>query len=592
MAKKKAAAKPVEEEIDFQEDPIDFEEDFSAEPEEEGLTAGKVALGTLGAAGKVLDIPRGLTTGPLLGLLAEAITGKDIISARDWGNSINPTTLEGFPSADEIMRRAGVPKGGQLSDVAPGMYADPEKKNPWYVPEKGGLLDISTRGTGGTATDIAIDPLTYMSLGLSAAAKEAVSKTATAQALKAAEKPGFVSKILSAPGKGADKVASILTKTPATKVADLPIVGKIMEGLSDVGVSGPSRWLGKRTYDSVLLPLEHEGAKLGKKDMGEAFYKAGIKTPFGLPEKAGKAADTLVNARNKIFDRAAQGGETLNGIPGKITSMDEAMAKAREAIKKARMSDDPLKIQIADSMEDFIKKYADVDKPKVLREGTPAIPDMPDVTVSKPTGIVDEFGNPVMREEVIKGKKGRAEVPPIMSEATPVSPMKKSNMKSSLYNDIPESQFKDHIRTSQGAKIQKKMAQGLNEAAVNDVRSKLGSKAAEDVIELNKNMEPLLSTKRSQNRVANQADRTAAQIHTPTGSNVIVGSLGGKTAMLAKLIGDSARVLTMPGGYGMRKFGESTLAGPLSDAYLRQKYKELNRNEADDGEEEIDFEEE
>ncbi len=116
-------------------------------------------------AGKALDYVGGVTR---TGLGAATLPNVD---KGDVWNALKAQPLSG----DDLLKRAGVPQGGHLSDVKPGWYSDPkDENNHWYTPEKGGALDFTGRGTGGLGLEVAADPLTYASFGMSGAAKEAL----------------------------------------------------------------------------------------------------------------------------------------------------------------------------------------------------------------------------------------------------------------------------------------------------------------------------------------------------------------------------------------------------------------------------------
>jgi hypothetical protein len=89
--------------------------------------------------------------------------------AHATGLSKPEDTIFNAPSTDELLNRAGVGNIA-LSDVTPSMYAEPGEGG-MFTPEKGGMLDLTARGTAGFVGDVALDPMTYLSGGLSAAAK-------------------------------------------------------------------------------------------------------------------------------------------------------------------------------------------------------------------------------------------------------------------------------------------------------------------------------------------------------------------------------------------------------------------------------------
>jgi len=113
---------------------------------------------------RTLDYPAGLVRGAIAGGL-EAATGRDdLVDIKD--------VIKGkAPSSGEILEKLGVPEGGSLSDVLPGMYS---KTGKGLALEKGGLFDPTARGVAGAAIDVALDPLALLAgKGAKAVAKEA-----------------------------------------------------------------------------------------------------------------------------------------------------------------------------------------------------------------------------------------------------------------------------------------------------------------------------------------------------------------------------------------------------------------------------------
>lgn len=492
---------------------------------EDKFDAVGTGMGAVGAAAKVLDIPRGLLTGPALGTLIEKATGKKVFEGKDWANSVNPTNLSTFPSTAEMAERAGVPEGAKLSDIMGG-YADPEQDNPWYQPEKGGMLDFTLRGAGGLATDIAIDPLTYLSLGGSAAAKKGLQVGAK-EGAEAAGK-GILSKI----GEGTKQVL----KAPS-------------EGVSKIG---------KKMYNSVLQAVEHEGEKFGKSDVGETLYNAKIKTPYGLRDKAAKATDQLMSKRNAILDEAGEAGAKVD--------MSNAMEGARAEIQKLRDIKDTDAAKLADELEAKINEYVTTEK---------GIPGTPETTRQTPTGILDESGSPILKSETVPGK---AEIP-----GSPYTPNEASALKSFMYSNLPTSTFQQNLNTPVSARIKSAMTKGVKEGTELAVGKSLSPEKAAELAHLNSEAGKLIATRKAQTRVGNMAERTANNIGSITGTDGVTGALGsvvhgniegGLQAMLLKKAIDAMRLGTMPVGYGLRKAGEGKLTQPAIDIYLRNKLKQ------------------
>lgn len=110
--------------------------------------------------------------------LAQLFTDKQITKPEDLMMAVKGKA----PTTDEYLKRAGVPEGASLSDAFPGMYSQTGEGLPL---QKGGALDPTVRGAAGFVGDVALDPLTYLTLGGSGAAKTALNPTA-----KAIEKAG------------------------------------------------------------------------------------------------------------------------------------------------------------------------------------------------------------------------------------------------------------------------------------------------------------------------------------------------------------------------------------------------------------------
>lgn len=236
----------------------DLEKQFP--PEAPGIL--DYAAKGLGAVGKAFDVGRGTTGGPALGALLEKKFGKKVFSKEDVKNAVNPTNLKGFPTTSEMLARAGVGEHGSLSDVAPGLFETPggDKPDSWLVPNKGGLLDITGRGTMGLVGDIATDPATYLSGGVLALPKAA--------------------------GK-------ILPE------ALLPLTRALRRG-------------GKRVYDSGLRPIAEAGEAFGK-DVLDTYFKNGIRgTPERMSAMAEKISSELKGEADNIVKQAAEKGAKIN----------------------------------------------------------------------------------------------------------------------------------------------------------------------------------------------------------------------------------------------------------------------------------------
>lgn len=520
-----------------------------------------LGLGALGATAKGLDVLRGSITAPALAAALEAMTGKDVYRPEEHSDAVTINNLNTFPTSSELFERAGVPEGAKMSDVVGG-YADPQLDNPWYQPEKGGMLDFTVRGAGGLATDMAIDPLSWLSMGGAQAGKQALSKSASREVLQNAMKKGTMAKIgemVAAPFQAGAKFIAP-TKTFETIKTKLGAPGR----MAAAAITSPSDALkrtGKRLYDSVLQPLEHEGQVFGKKEIGETAYNAGIKTPFGLRGKAGEATDTLMTARDQILREADAAG-------GKV-DIPQAMTEARNRINDLRALKDSDAAALADNLEAKIVEW------ETTAKGTPDVPD----TISMTRGPVGKgpYGETRMGDVpvVVKGKKGKAPSPYTATEG--------SNLKSFLYSETPNSVFHENLNAPVSARVKSSMSKGFKEGTEDAVAGALGAEKAADLAELNQEAGKLLATRKAQTRVSNQTERNLTNLGVMTGTDTVTGGVGaavkgdmggGVESMALKKLLDGLRLMTMPAGYGMQKLSEGAITAPLIDAYVRAKFKE------------------
>lgn len=530
--------------------------------------------GGVGAVGKAFDVLRGTTTAPLLAGALQMATGKDVFRPGEMVDAVNPTNLKKFPSANELYARAGVPEGGHLSDVAKSplsalpfkltqalsqipalQYAQHTGSNPWYQPEKGGMLDPSIRGAGGLATDIAIDPATWLSLGAAGLKRAAGAADASTEVLSKLNQ-GPISKALSPVTGPAQDFLDMATKPveSATQAIASNPIGNAAVNLS----TAPSKALaamGKKFYNGFLMPVENEGAKYSKADVGDTIYKAGIKTPFGLDKKAGTATQALMDARNSILDKA--------GTSGATTSMSESMQPIAQKISEIRATGDPQTQPIADAMEAKMNEYLNLEK------GTPAVPA---TSAQVPNGLLDAQGNPMLSTQVTPGK---AAIP-----GKVITPELSSGYKTSLYNSLPAGTFNDAVQTPLGGQLRATIARGLKNQTENSVAKTLGPDAGLAVSNLNDDAGKLLSTRRAQLRVSNQADRISSDLGNITGTDAALAPIAvmkgadmseGLTALAVRKAMQAARLGAMPTGYGLRRAAEGEMTGPALDIFLRQK---------------------
>jgi hypothetical protein len=471
--------------------------------------------GGLSYAAKLADMLRGGITAPILGKGIEAATGKKVFNGKDWVNAINPTTMEKFPTSNEMMERAGVPEGSKLSDVVGG-YAEPSPQNPWFQPEKGGMLDPTIRGTGGTAIDIAIDPLTYLTSGAAAAGKKGIEAGAVARAM--AKNPVA----MEAPAKAG-------------------LIGRI--GMAPQKAIG---YIGNKFYNTPIDPILAEGTKKGKKEIEETLFRAGLKNPTKTQEVAEQAMQKLGEARNNIAKQAEEKGAVV-----KLEEMLDPLKKMREKLAKTRSPETDAALKDVDAR---IKYFEDAVKPT---KGTPK------TVVNETSNLVDAAGNPIQTSRTIEATP---DIP-----GRPIGPEEGTRIKTAA-------NYRKSMNTPNiDQQIANAQAVGAQKAVENSIGESLGGLSKEDYKKLNEAWGGLLGTKQGQATAEARAHRLLNHTLSPTGTGNMVGAIGAGshgskgwlTATMVHKLGQMGRAASMPLGYGMKKFGESSSVGPAFDVWAK-----------------------
>lgn len=492
-----------------------------------GPGAKEIALGTLGAAAKVLDAPGGVLTRPLAAAAMGALTGKHVLDIGDVAQGLNPTNLKTAPNMDEYAKRAGIPQGAKLSDYAGG-YSEPGQGAHWYSPEKGGLLDPTVRGTGGFAADMAMDPLNYVSLGSAGLLKRAAAETAAKSVGKEAA-TGLGSRVLSKVGGVAQKPVDWMTALPEAAVSAMGDgkVSKIVQGVAQA----PSNLLGragKAIYNSGLIPIEHAGEKFGKKEVGDTLYKHGIYgSAPSIAEQSEKVADKLKGQADNILTKADAAGGTFNREEGFQGLYDEVSSM----VKDRRMSPEDGNALL----EKFSGRFAPGKDPSL------------------------SMGN---QWKTDVGK----DIPKSPFSASPYIVNKTHPMET----DIGKAAYS-----------------GMRQAVENGTDRALGAGVGTGELHgINDELGKLLSTKNAMTQMANQSEKKnflgLTDITAMAGGGAVHGGMGAGEALLLKKIYDlqksTAGRTTL--GYGMRKNAEGELTGPLLDALVRRQY--INSTRKDD----------
>jgi hypothetical protein len=237
---------------------------------------------SLDKAGQVVRKGFDLQGGAARRAIVGALGREDLLTdeEKDWGNVANPNSPVHMPGSNELMRRAGVSEGATLSELLPShlrmIYAEPGEGGP-LRPEKGGMLDPSLRGVVGTALDMVTDPLTYESMGASAAGKVIANQNARAMergtlnitlkdrlrdAFQAMKKPLST---LGAPTKNAaEYTGNAMYRSqmrPLDKVAVEAKKGRVSPLLMENKVWGPWSWIDQGIQDKAKV-LEGRASKL------------------------------------------------------------------------------------------------------------------------------------------------------------------------------------------------------------------------------------------------------------------------------------------------------------------------------------------
>lgn len=539
-------------------------------PERLGHQLGRYAMNTLQSAGKAADYLRSGTTGPLTGKAIEMLTGKPVFSTDELKGGVNPTNLNRFPTNSEMFERAGL-VNPKLSDVVPG-YADPGSQHPWYQPEKGGMLDPTAAGT----LQVVSDPAMWLGAGEAGEAADVL-----AQANRAAASPlGKLNYWASDATKAAANAAGTVTGAkPTAAVVDaitqtlqkVPGAGGYIPDANTIFNPGSAvlRAGGKTLYNSMLLPVEHEGEAYGKSAVGDTLYKSGIASPLGLREKAQNAANALLGRRGQIFQEAADKGATVD--------MTKALEPGFAQVRYLRSLGNETADQVANELENELNSTLTRANGRPAIPGQPATPGVGYTPVEPgliPTG---EFGQSVpglvpsgpVHYEIppAQGVPGVPEVP-----AQPYTPQKASDLKSFLTDTVGNNGYKPNLSTPIAKRGFKNSAGGIKMAIEDSVGQALGPESQEAVADLNNEASKLLATQKAQTVVSHGADRAAytpLEIGSPDAMQgslgYMAGGPGGASAAIAarKLLETAGQLGTMPLGYGLRALGDTDIVDRL-----------------------------
>ncbi len=306
-------------------------------PEEEAELAALEAaqappeMGTgmkvLTGAGKALDYAGGISRAALANAIDAVKPGKEMASYKDLLQALKANPFDskapGAPSTAEYLERAGVPAGASLSDDFPGLF---NETGDGLALQKGGWADPTLRGLAGFAGDIATDPMTYLTLGASAAKKAAKASEIAARKGVAQAAPSALSKAL--------------TSKPATAIAR--------------PLDAASEFVGKKIYKSGLKAIDQEAAKFGKAPVSDLLMEKGIAgSAEGIQNQMDELGEALLKERQAVLREASKAG-------GKV-SMREAMEPTLARVQQIRSSKDPALQDLANALEAEANKYLKLD---------------------------------------------------------------------------------------------------------------------------------------------------------------------------------------------------------------------------------------
>lgn len=393
-----------------------------AEAEKKVTPQGGMNIGeaVLDVAGRGLDYVGGIARTPILGGLTGQLKSEDIYRA-----------LRGqAPGAAEFAERAGVPEGGKLSDVIPGMYS---KTGSGLPLQAGGWADPTLRGTGGMAADIALDPLTYLSLG-------------TAPALKTAGAMGKLGKAAQAGSK---------------------VVGENMDKL------------GKFSYRQGLKKVDEFAAKYNKDGVlapSQVLQKHNI---WGTAKSVERQADDVMHDLkidyDNIVDEAAGRGAEVDIR----RSMADAQAEVDKVLKAEKP--DPALVPTARAAQKQLNQYYRLGaRPELVKETASSVGAKPYYEYAKEAFDPDTLSGKAITPSFeanrrflggrISGVKDiNIEREILQTAQRPVNVKEATGFKESLYGGMKSKEWELATRTPYGSLIQKKMAHGLKNAVEESV---------------------------------------------------------------------------------------------------------------------------
>ena len=381
--------------------------------ESTGQSVEDAAIVGLKGGMKGLDYQRGLVQKGLLMLM-----GREDLLTPEEKEAWKANNFSNMPGYGELMKRAGVDEGATLSDMLPtwaNFYAAPGTDSWW--PEKGGALDPSLRSTVGMAADVALDPLTYESMGATAA-----GKVITAQGARAAAKGN-------------------LGMTLKDRFRDLFAEGGLKGAISRIGAptKNLAEYGGKSMYRSAFRPLDEAAVRVGQAPFSELALQKGMRGGWPSMEeqhrmlrdaaeaKARGAVDKLESLDPMTVELAGYSPVRTGG-----TDMQAAMTKSRAQL--GTMDQRPVVADIQAALEKQIgdiERLGNVPRQKAMQNKSDLYSAAPnnafevDAHVTPGGGVRKQAARGI-KEEITKvspwardqkaAAKAAAEVDPLMEE--------------------------------------------------------------------------------------------------------------------------------------------------------------------------------
>lgn len=226
--------------------------------------------------------------------IADTFQGGGKVTADDWKAAANPFDNKLAPDTAEYMERMGVPEGKRVNLM-------PEVRIP-FTDVTLGEGDSSVRDIGGFVGDVALDPLTYATLGTSALTKEGA--------------------------KGG--LREILKRSPRA-------------------ISDTAQKAGKKLYKSGFKKVDESLIEKGVKPLSDVMWERGRLTggEVGLQEKAEKLAEYLQKDRKGLYEQADKLGATVDMEKASQKALGEA--QRLQGIRGAK--------DVGESLEKYIQTY-------------------------------------------------------------------------------------------------------------------------------------------------------------------------------------------------------------------------------------------